>query len=135
MAIIKIGKSIVNNNEVNIYLMHGNAVRDGEFKEVNGKELGKVTIAAKQLEDGSTMFVTVNGWRFKARDVAAIRKMDSCLVIGSLTSRTHNDKQYWDMDADFVVVSGVNRSGAAVAYAGDDADFEDISEEAGELPF
>lgn len=143
MPLIKIGTKTVDGNEHSVYLLQGNAVRDGELKEVGNKELGKVSVAAKELSDGSTMFVMLNGWRYKAADVAAVRKMDSVIAVGPLKKRTHNEREYWDMDVEFIVVSGVRRNAASfsddvgVGYAevGNAPDFADITEEDGELPF
>ena len=140
MPLIKIGTKTVDGAEQSVYLLQGNAVRDGELKEVNGKDLGKVAVAAKELSDGGTMFVTLNGWRFKADDVANVKKMDSVLAVGALKKRTHNEREYWDMDVDFIAVSGTRgrRSiPADVGYADadDDPGFADITDEDGELPF
>ena len=143
MPLIKIGTKFVDGAERSVYLMQGNAVRDAELKEVRGTPMGKVSIAAKETADGGTLFVTLTGWRGKARDVSAIRKMDSVLAIGELKSRTHNDREYWDLDADFVIVSGVGGGHkskcAGVGYVSADSSFDpefaEIGEEDGELPF
>lgn len=137
MALFKIGTKTIDEVEYGIYLLVGNAVRDGEYKEVNKKGLGKVSVAAKPLNNGETMFVTVSGWRDKAEDVAAIRKLDSVLAVGLLKKREYNEHVYWDMDAEFICVSGVRRNGRAYTAVEDNPEcgFEAIEEEDGELPF
>lgn len=143
MPLIKIGTKTVGEAVLPIYLLQGNATRDGEQKEVGGKDLGKVSVAANELKDGSSLFVTLNGWRGRAASVAAVRKMDSVLAVGTLKERMHNERKYWDMDVDFIVTSGVGSSGATSAYddfspsyGGESVGFEDISgDEDGELPF
>lgn len=137
MALFKIGTKTIDEVEYGVYLLQGNAVRDGEYKEVNKKGLGKVSVAAKPLNNGETMFVTVSAWREKAEDVAAIRKLDSVLAVGVLKKREYNERTYWDLDADFIIVSGVRRNGRAYTAVEDNPDcgFEAIDEEDGELPF
>lgn len=146
MPLIKIGTKTVDGVERSVFLMQGNAVRDAEFKEVGGTKMGKVTVAAMERADGDTMFVTLTGWRYKAKDVSAIRKMDSVLAVGVLKNRIHNEREYWDMDADFVIVSGVGGSArrsstpdsfGGVGYAGDSGldGLEEVGVGDGELPF
>lgn len=136
MPLIKIGTKTIDGTEHGVYLLQGNATRDGELKEVSGKDLGKCSVAAKELNDGETMFVSLSGWRFKAADVAAIRKMDSVLAVGTLRKREHNERTYWDMDVDFIAVSGVGGGRpSAAGYDEPGADFTQIDEEDGELPF
>ena len=142
MALIKIGMNYPNGNEVPVYMVVGNAVRDGEVKPINGKDHAKVSVAAKEMQDGTTMFIGVNGWRSKAADVAAIRKMDTVLAVGTLKSSEYNGRKFYDLDADFVCISGVGRlrvppsvrPSAAVDVSADDFD-ELPDEDAGELPF
>ena len=136
MALIKIGTKTIDGVENGVYLLQGNATRDGELKDVNGKDLGKCSVAAKELNDGGTMFVSLSGWRQKASDVAAIRKMDSVLAVGTLRKREHNDRTYWDLDVDFVTVSGVGGSRpSAAGYDEPESDFTQLDEDDGELPF
>lgn len=144
MPMIKIGARYYNGNETPIYLIQGNATRDAENAPIKGKPHAKVSVAAATLKDESTLFVTVNGWRDRAEEVAAICKMDSVLAIGALKKREYNGNYYYDMDADFIITSG-GISGAAVspsysagASYGDVADmpdFAEIEETDGELPF
>lgn len=140
MPMLKIGASYYNGEERPVYLLQGNATRDGEWAPVNGKDHGKVSVAAAQTPNGDTIFVTINGWREKAKDVAAILKMDSVLAVGVLKARDYNDKKYYDLDADFICVSGLSpdtplpagsRTGNPVGVAFT----EPPDDEPGELPF
>lgn len=141
MPILKIGKDYFNGTEQPIYLLQGNATRDAEDKPAGGHAHTVVSIAAQKKEDGSTTYVTLNGWRNLAPVVRDVRKGDSVLAIGKLKSREYNEKTYWDMDADFVCVSGAHLppAGFRPVECGVDvsaADFNDLSdEESGELPF
>lgn len=145
MPILKIGANYVNGNEIPIYLVNGNATRDAELAPINGNDHAKVSVAAKDFPDGSTMFVNVNGWRSVAADVGAIRKMDNVLAIGTLKSREYNGKKYYDLDATFVCISGVGRlrvppsnrpKSAGDAVDVSEEDFDELpEEECGELPF
>ena len=108
MPMIKIGKTYYNDEERPIYLIQGNATRDGEDAPVKGKDHGKVSLAAAQTQGGDTIFVTVNGWRSRAGEVASIRKMDSVLAIGVLKKREYEGRYYYDLDADFVAVHPEN---------------------------
>ena len=123
-----------------MYLLQGNATSDGEWAPVNGKDHGKVSVAAAQAGDGSTVFVTLNGWRGKARDVAAVLKMDSVLAIGTLKIRDYNGRQYYDLDVDFLCVSGISPDAAVPAGARTGnpvgVQFTELSDdEPGQLPF
>lgn len=106
MSLIKIGKRYYSGNEQGIYLLQGTATRDGEVSDVGDKPHAKVSIAAGETADGDTIFVTLNGWRDMAGQVAFIRKRDSVLAIGRFTKREYNGKTYYNLDADFVCVSG-----------------------------
>ena len=141
MPLIKIGKTYYNDQERPIYLLQGNATRDGESAPVNGKDHGKVSVAAAQTPDGNTIFVTVNGWRNRAGEVAAIRKMDSVLAVGVLKKREYEGRDYYDLDADFISVSGVGgvkrrgNDGSMAAPSGAEQEFEELEDEDGQLPF
>lgn len=142
MPMLKIGARYYNGNTQYIYLIQGNAVRDGEDAPIKGKEHAKVSVAAAQQPDESTIFVTVNGWRDRAAEVAAISKMDSVLAIGALKKREYNGNSYYDLDADFIITSGgVIASGtpsAVLSYASpaDLPDFAELPDDTeGELPF
>ena len=144
MPMLKIGKTYYNDEERPLYLVQGNAIRDGEDAPVKGRDHAKVSVAAAQGPDGSSIFVTVNGWRGRAGDVAAVRKQDSVLAIGVLKKREYDGRYYYDLDADFITVSGVGgpyrRSDAPhVAAALDLEDplsgLEEVSEDDGVLPF
>lgn len=143
MPMIKIGARYYNGNETPIYLIQGNATRDAENAPIKGKPHAKVSVAAATLKDESTLFVTVNGWRDRAEEVAVISKMDSVLAIGTLKKREYNGNFYYDMDADFIITSGGIVVGAAAspsysysAPVGDLPDFTEIPDDTdGELPF
>lgn len=141
MPMLKIGANYYNGEERPIYLIQGNATRDGEWAPVNGKDHGKVSVAAAQRSENDTVFVTLNGWREKARDVAAILKMDSVLAIGTLKIREYNGKQYCDLDVDFLCVSGISPDaplpGAARTGNPVGVPFSELppDEEPGQLPF
>lgn len=137
MAILKIGKEFINGNPRDVYLLQGRAIRDGEIAPVNGKDHSRVCVAAMEKEDGTTMFVTVNGWRDRTPDIAAVRKNGSVLAVGTMSSREYNGKTYWDMDANFLVTSG-NGAAAVRGVNVEPADFEPfaaIEEEDAQLPF
>ena len=140
MAMVKIGKTFYNDQPKDVYLICGNAVRDGETFDAKGNALGKVNVAAQEREDGNTLFVQLCGWRGKAKDVAAVRKMDCVLAVGALSKREYNDKMYYDLDVDFIAISGVKRGGAAQDFSAPSyntpAGFDEIEELGdGELPF
>ena len=144
MPMIKIGKTYYNDEERPIYLIQGNATRDGEDAPVKGRDHAKVSVAAAQSPDGSSIFVTVNGWRGRAGDVAAVRKQDSVLAIGVLKKREYEGRYYYDLDADFITVSGVGgpyRRGAPQAGGvpfdqGDPLEgMEELTDSDGVLPF
>lgn len=136
MPLIKIGKDYYNGRSSDLYLMQGKAMRDAEIKTERGP--AKVSIAAATSEDGSTLFVNLNGWRDRKNEVAGIKKFDSVLAVGALSQREYNGTTHIDMDADFVAISGAG-IGAAIldpdAAAPGGASFLDDLEDAGELPF
>lgn len=143
MPLIKIGKDYYNGTATDVYLMQGNATRDAETKEVGGHSLATVGIAAAKAADGSAMYVNLNGWRDRAQEVASIRKLDSVLAIGKLKSREHNGNTYYDLDTDFVALSGAGLAGAISKTVAGNAgtgtstsfldELQDIGD--GELPF
>ena len=49
MAMVKIGKTYYSGQPKDVYLICGNAVRDGETFDAKGNDLGKVTVAGMQL--------------------------------------------------------------------------------------
>lgn len=137
MSLTKIGKTYYNGEERPVYLLQGNAVRDGEESPINGTPHAKVSVAAQQREDGSTLFVTVNGWRDRAAQVAAVQKMDSVLAVGVLKKRDYNGKDYLDLDADFIAISGAGILGADLTRAapyGGSGDFSELDDTEDDLP-
>ena len=142
MAMIKIGARYYNGSETPIYLIQGNATRDAENAPIKGKPHAKVSVAAATLKDESTLFVTVNGWRDRAEEVAVICKMDSVLAIGALKKREYNGNFYYDLDADFIITSGGICGAVSAPHSTGSAgipdlpDFEELPDDAdGELPF
>lgn len=146
MPLIKIGKAYYNDEERPIYLLQGNATKDAEWAPVNDKPHAKVSVAAQESLDGGTLFVNVNGWRAQADQVAKITKRDSILAIGVLRKREYNDKFYYDLDADFVALSGAgltDRSGytaqsssSAPTQPATTSGFTDLGDvDDGDLPF
>lgn len=145
MAILKIGTETYNEKEHTVVLLTGRAIRDGEDATVN-KPCARVSVAAKQEPDGSTLFVTVKGWRDRYRDVLRIRRGDQILAYGRYASREYNGKLYRDLDADFITISGGSYTGGD-AYdpphprpAGAPVDvsadgFDEIEDNDEELPF
>ena len=107
MPMIKVGTSSYGDTVSPVYMMQGNATRDAEYKPVNGKDHAVVGIAASEDSNGKTVFVSLNGWRGHYRDVMAIQKGDSILAFGRLKVREWEGRKYYDLDADFVVKSGV----------------------------
>lgn len=144
--ISKIGKNNYKGQTYDIYMITGNPARDAEDKPVNGKNHAVVSMAVQENSDGTTMWVNLNGWRNSYLPVVSIRKGDSVMAIGQLKKREYNGKDYYDLDADFVAVSGtaaaqasnrsdlMNRMGAGFG-GGSDTGFAEIGEEDGELPF
>lgn len=109
MALFKIGKTFVNGLPKDNYLLQGRAIKDGETSPVNGKEHSRVSVVALETEQGETIFVTLNGWRERTPDVAAVRKGDAVFAIGTLSTREYNGKTYYDLDANFCITSGTGR--------------------------
>lgn len=134
MALYQIGNNYVNGEAKPIYLVCGNAVRNAEINDINGKTLGKVSVAAQSNPDGSTLYVTVNAWRGKSKALAAVNKMDTLLAIGVLKTREYNGKNYYDLDADFIAVNATG--GNPTPYFGANIGAEDFADSADEdLPF
>lgn len=146
MPLIKIGNAYYNDEERHVFMLQGRATRDAEYAPVNDKPHSKVSIAAKESPDGGVLFVNVNGWRGQAEQVARVSKGDSVLAIGVLRKREYNEKFYYDLDADFVALSGAgltDRSGytaqssssapAQPATADGFTDLGDVDD--GDLPF
>ena len=107
MPMMKIGTSYYKQAPRPIYLLQGNAIRDGEYAPILGKPHGKVAVAAEQRKDGESIFVTLNGWRDKATQVAQVKKMDSVFAIGVLKTKNLSGTTYYDMDVDFLGISGM----------------------------
>lgn len=106
MPMLKIGVSHYKGQTRPICLIQGTAIRNGEHAPIQGKPHGKTVVAAAQPREGETTFVTLNGWRDKAETVARVRKMDSVLAIGVLKEKQVAGIIYYDLDVDFLCVSG-----------------------------
>ncbi len=149
MALFKIGKTFYNGQPRNNYLLQGRACRDAENCPLNGKDHCRVSVAAMQLEDGTTIFVSVHGWRERAIEVEVVEKGDSVFAIGTLSVREHNGTTYYDLDAEYIACSSHPKSARAVTRGVDvsaadfgDTDndpvlppFAEIEEEDAHLPF
>lgn len=122
-----------------VYMVCGSAGRDAEDKPVGGKPHAVVSLPVKEKQDGTTMWINLNGWRNQYTAVAGIRKGDGVLAIGTLREREYNGRTYYDLDADFVAVSRLGGSAdenrSALADRIGSAGFAAIDEEDGELPF
>ena len=110
------------------------------FPVISKRIAGKIDLLQNPTEDNKTVFVTVNGWRNRAAEVASIQKMDSVLVIGVLKKREYNGNFYYDMDADFVATSGsrIGHSSTAQSYSSPalpEQEFAELDDDDGELPF
>ena len=135
MALIKIDTTTFNNAEVPVYLASGTATRDAEDKPVNGKEHSVVGIAATKDSSGNTVYINLNGWRDSAPLVRAICKGDNILAIGALKKRVYNERDYYDLDVNFVAKSGAGLTSSGVDFGGcAELGFEEIPD-TGELPF
>lgn len=136
MAFVKIGSTSYNGREKPVYLVCGNVVRDAEAPEPGSNAPAKTSVAAKDLPDGTTLFIRLNGWRNKARDVAQLKKMDCVLAVGALSVSEYNGKQFYDLDVDFIAVSGVHRGAShSDAVPAGFEPLDAIDEADGELPF
>lgn len=140
MALCKLGMNNINGVMYPVYLVSGNAVRDGEAPPVGSKRPAKVTVAATTKEDGETVFIAINGWRDRAEDIMAVRKGDSILCIGPMKSREYNGKTYVDVDAEFICRSSIDGAVVTGTYTNmpsvTQMEFADLSEEDdAELPF
>lgn len=123
-------------------LLSGRVARDGELLTTqSGKEIGFASVPAYSKQDGTTVWLTVKGWGHWARVVASARKGDSLFAVGRIDSREYNGKTYNDLVADYVFVSRASDPAPAPAPAArpgvnvSAADFAEIDEEDGELPF
>lgn len=105
MALVKLGKTYQNGEELPVYMVLGTAGKDGEMPR-SEKAPAKCNVAAAEQQDGSTLWVTLNGWRGQSDFVANIQKGASVMATGVLKRRTYNGKEYWEMDVGFISASG-----------------------------
>lgn len=105
--ICKIGKDYINGEEQPVYDVCGRATRDAELKTTqSGKTFATVGIAAQKNQDGTTTYIDVNGWRDSAGPVSRIVKGQSVRAVGVMRQREYNGRAYFNLDAEWVCVSG-----------------------------
>ena len=123
--------------EVKTGFVIAKATCDGGMRITSsGKEVGSISVRAYGRKDGTAAFLTVKGWGHLARQLSVMVKGDRVIAAGRLESREYNGKTYTDLIADYVwptekeshfpIQGGVNVPAA---------DFAEIGEEDGELPF
>lgn len=117
-------------------LIAARASKDGELRTTNsGKEVGSISVPAYDREDGTTAWITVNGWGHWARLLAYAHKGDSILAIGRIESREYEGKNYYDLVADYVCVSSSTAEQRPSSTASAAGHFEELAEEDSDLPF
>lgn len=149
--ICKIGKDYLNGEEQPVYDICGRATRDAEMKTTqSGKTFATVGIAAQKNQDGTTTYIDINGWRDSVGPVSRIVKGQSVRAVGVLRQREYNGRAYFNLDAEWVCVSGgsapsfspvkpvdVTTEGAFATPTPKQQTFADAlnAEDPGELPF
>ena len=94
--IIKVGKSRAKGEEYDVYMLVGNATNDAETKQSkSGKAFSKVSVAAQQNPDSTTMFVSVMGFGGLNATIGSIKKGGSVFAIGKLEKNEYNGKTTW----------------------------------------
>ena len=105
--ICKIGKEYINGEEQPVYDICGRSTRDAETKTTqSGKTFATVGIAARRNQDGTTTYIDINGWRDSVGPVSRIVKGQSVRAVGVLRQREYNGRAYFNLDAEWVSVSG-----------------------------
>ena len=119
-------------------LVIAKATCDGDIRVTgSGKEVGSISVIAYHYQDGGAAFLTVKGWGRLGRELSNLVKGDTVVAAGRLESREYNGKTYTDLVADYVWPTEpaphfpIQSGGVNVSAA----DFAEISEEDGELPF
>ena len=125
MPLIKAGKIWYNGASQAAYMLVGIATKNAEDAPVNGKGHAKLSVAAGETENGDSLYVTVNGWRARAKDVLAVSKGQAILAFGALKMREYKGRNYYDLDCDFIVPSGTSWPVAKPVFA--ELDDEDES--------
>ena len=127
-----------NGNEVKTGLVIARATCDGDIRITSsGKEVGSISVRAYGRKDGTAAFLTVKGWGKLARQLSVMVKGDRVIAAGRLESREYSGKTYTDLVADYVWPT-VKESHFPIQSGGVNvsaADFAEIGEEDGELPF
>ena len=131
MPLIRAGKIWYNGTSQAAYLLIGIATKNAEDAPVNGKEHAKLSVAVGEDENGNPLYVTVNGWRARAKDVLRIAKGNAVLAFGALKRREWKERVYYDLDCDFIVTSGggIWTAGNAVPA------FDELDDDEGDLPW
>ena len=120
--------------EVKTGFVIAKATCDGDIRITSsGKEVGSISVRAYGRKDGTAAFLTVKGWGHLARQLSVMVKGDRVIAAG----REHNGKTYTDLIADYVWPTEKEshfpiQSGGVNVSA---ADFAEIGEEDGKLPF
>ena len=123
------------------YIASGSVSRDPEMKTTTtGKFVTEFSIIAGKKPDGTTRFVNCKAWNDLAQAAATLRKGESVMVAGRLDSREYNGKTYNDLVCDWVGRSlcyGAPSVPSAPKHepTATGADFHEISDADGELPF
>ena len=124
--------------EVKTGFVIAKATCDGDIRITSsGKEVGSISVRAYGRKDGTAAFLTVKGWGHLARQLSVMVKGDRVIAAGRLESREYNGKTYTDLIADYVWPTEKEshfpiQSGGVNVSA---ADFADLGEEDGKLPF
>lgn len=86
----------------------GKATADAVLTSVGatGSSLTKfcIVVASEKGNRDATVFLNVAAWHEVARYAKNIKKGDSVMVMGTLSSREFNGKTYTDCNADFVQI-------------------------------
>ena len=111
--IIKVGKSRAKGEEYDVYMLVGNATSDAETKQSkSGKAFSKVSVAAQQNPDSTTMFVSVMGFGGLNATIGSIKKGASVLAVGKLEKNEYNGKTYWSLTPEYAASAGGFFSGS-----------------------
>ena len=134
--IIKIGKTRSKGEEYDIYMLTGNATSDAETKQSKaGKAFSKVSVAAQQNPDSTTMFVTVMGFGGLNATIGSIKKGASVLAVGKLEKNDYNGKTYWNFTPEYAASAGGFFSGSFTPVAKVSGGFTEITDNEEVLPF
>ena len=134
--IIKIGKTRAKGEEYDVYMLVGKATGDAETKQSKaGKAFSKVSVAAQQNPDSTTMFVTVMGFGGLNATIGSIKKGGSVFAIGKLEKNEYNGKTYWSLTPEYAASAGGFFSGSFKPIAKANNPIVEITETEETLPF